>query len=48
MALTSAYEDWSRIISSSSIPTVYAGPLNFGSISGRVQYEANRRHDDAR
>src|SRR5689334_23116112 len=39
MRLTSAYEEPSRIISSSSIPTVYAGPSNFGSIGGRVEYE---------
>src|SRR3954447_25115295 len=32
MALTSSSVSWSRIISSSSIPTVYAGPLNFGSM----------------
>src|SRR4051794_3717398 len=38
IALTSAYVSGSRIISSSSMPTVYAGPLNFASMwRGRVR-----------
>ena len=44
IALTSANEPESRIISSSSIPIVKLGPVNFGSI-GRVEYEAQRQTD---
>src|SRR4029079_16619241 len=47
IALASASEPESRIISSSSIPIVKLGPVNFGSI-GRVQYEALRQTDFAK
>ena len=41
IALASANVSASRIISSSSMPIVKLGPVNFGSI-GRVQYEASQ------
>src|SRR4051812_35637934 len=44
IALVSDNDSESRIISSSSIPIVKLGPVNFGSI-GRVEYEAQRQTD---
>src|SRR4051794_3593237 len=44
IAFASASDSESRIISSSSIPIVKLGPVNFGSI-GRVEYEPQRQTD---
>src|SRR3954466_6001010 len=48
IALASAYVEGSRIISSSSMPTVYAGPLNFGSMRPRRVGASRFQHDCAR